>query len=60
MSVAELPFQIDREKIAAFCRAHGIRKSSLFGSASAPGPVRPPAALAAIGWFRANSGLTHA
>jgi predicted nucleotidyltransferase len=32
MSVAELPIQIDREKIAEFCRTHGIRKLSLFGS----------------------------
>jgi len=32
VSVAELPIQLDREKIAAFCRAHGIRKLSLFGS----------------------------
>lgn len=32
MSVAELPIRIDREKIAAFCRARGIRKLSLFGS----------------------------
>ncbi len=32
MSVAELPIQLDREKIAAFCRARGIRKLSLFGS----------------------------
>jgi len=32
MSVAELPIVIDREKIAAFCRARGIRKLSLFGS----------------------------
>ena len=32
MSVAELPIQIDREKIAMFCRARGIRKLSLFGS----------------------------
>jgi predicted nucleotidyltransferase len=32
MTVAELPIQIDREKIAEFCRAHGIRKLSLFGS----------------------------
>src|SRR5580658_2978268 len=32
MSVAELPIQIDREKIEAFCRVHGIRKLSLFGS----------------------------
>ena len=32
MSVAELPIQIDREKIAEFCRRRGIRKLSLFGS----------------------------
>lgn len=32
MSVADLPIQIDQEKIAAFCRARGIRKLSLFGS----------------------------
>jgi predicted nucleotidyltransferase len=32
MSVAELPIQLDREKIAAICRARGIRKLSLFGS----------------------------
>jgi predicted nucleotidyltransferase len=32
MSVAELPIEIDREKIAEFCRACGIRKLSLFGS----------------------------
>jgi len=32
MSVAELPIQIDREKVAEFCRARGIRKLSLFGS----------------------------
>jgi uncharacterized protein len=32
MSVVELPIVIDREKIAAFCRARGIRKLSLFGS----------------------------
>jgi len=32
MSIAELPIQLDREKIAQFCRAHGIRKLSLFGS----------------------------
>ena len=32
MSVAELPIPMDREKIAAFCRARGIRKLSLFGS----------------------------
>ena len=32
MRVAELPIQLDRERIAEFCRAHGIRKLSLFGS----------------------------
>ncbi len=32
MSIAELPIRIDREKVAAFCRARGIRKLSLFGS----------------------------
>lgn len=32
MSVAELPIRVDRERLAAFCRAHGIRKASLFGS----------------------------
>jgi len=32
MSVAQLPIQIHREKIAEFCRARGIRKLSLFGS----------------------------
>jgi predicted nucleotidyltransferase len=32
MTVADLPISIDREKIAAFCRARGIRKLSLFGS----------------------------
>ena len=29
---AALPIQIDRERIADFCRARGIRKLSLFGS----------------------------
>ena len=32
VSITELPIQIDREKIAEFCRARGIRKLSLFGS----------------------------
>jgi predicted nucleotidyltransferase len=32
MSIAELPIQIDRKKIAEFCRARGIRRLSLFGS----------------------------
>ena len=32
VSVAELPIRIDREKLAEFCRARGIRKLSLFGS----------------------------
>ena len=31
-SVTELPINIDREKLAEFCRARGIRKLSLFGS----------------------------
>jgi predicted nucleotidyltransferase len=33
MSVAELPIPIDREKIAEFCRARGIARLELFGSA---------------------------
>jgi hypothetical protein len=32
MSIAELPIRIDRQKLAEFCRARGIRKLSLFGS----------------------------
>jgi uncharacterized protein len=32
MTAAELPIQLDTEKIAAFCRERGIRKLSLFGS----------------------------
>lgn len=32
VSIAELPIKIDREKIAEFCRARGIRKLNLFGS----------------------------
>jgi len=32
MNVAELPLAIDRNKIAAFCRARGIRRLCLFGS----------------------------
>ncbi len=32
MTAAELPIQLDTERIAAFCREHGIRKLSLFGS----------------------------
>ena len=40
MSVAELPIQIDREKIAEFCRARGIRKLSLFGSVLRPEEFR--------------------
>jgi hypothetical protein len=30
--MAELPIKIDRQKIAEFCRARGIRKLCLFGS----------------------------
>jgi len=32
VSIAELPIQIDRERIARFCRERGIRKLCLFGS----------------------------
>jgi hypothetical protein len=32
MNVAELPIQIDQERIAEFCRVRGIRKLSAFGS----------------------------
>ena len=32
MSAAELPIQIDRAKIAEFCRVRGILRLSLFGS----------------------------
>ena len=32
MSIAELPITLEREKIAAFCRARSIRRLSLFGS----------------------------
>jgi predicted nucleotidyltransferase len=32
MSVAELPIQIDHERIARFCRERGICRLSLFGS----------------------------
>lgn len=32
MTRTELPIRIDREKVSAFCRGHGIRKLSLFGS----------------------------
>jgi uncharacterized protein len=32
MNIAQLPIQIDHEKVAEFCRARGIRKLSLFGS----------------------------
>jgi uncharacterized protein len=32
MSVADLPIAYDRQKLAVFCRARGIRKMSLFGS----------------------------
>jgi hypothetical protein len=39
MSVAELPIRIDREKIAEFGRARGIRKLSRFGVAGGPGFV---------------------
>jgi len=32
MTISELPIVIDREKLAAFCRARSIGKLSLFGS----------------------------
>jgi predicted nucleotidyltransferase len=32
MNVAELPIALDRDALAAFCRARGIKKLSLFGS----------------------------
>jgi predicted nucleotidyltransferase len=32
VSVAELPVEIDREKIAAFCRERGTHRLSVFGS----------------------------
>ncbi|MDO8540820.1 MAG: nucleotidyltransferase family protein [Opitutaceae bacterium] len=32
MNVTDLPIAIDRERLAAFCRARGIRKLSVFGS----------------------------
>ncbi|MCZ7636108.1 MAG: nucleotidyltransferase domain-containing protein [Verrucomicrobia bacterium] len=32
MNLAELPIPIDREKVAEFCRARGIRRLSVFGS----------------------------
>jgi uncharacterized protein len=32
MTAAELPIQIDHEKVARFCRKRGIHKLSLFGS----------------------------
>ncbi len=32
MTIAELPVQVDLDEIASFCRAHGIRRLSLFGS----------------------------
>jgi hypothetical protein len=36
MSIAELPIQIDRERLTAYCRAHGVRRLSLFGSVLRP------------------------
>ena len=33
MRIAELPIDVDPEKIAAFCRGRGIQKLSIFGSA---------------------------
>jgi len=67
MTVAELPIKIDREKIAAFCRAKGIRKLSLFGSVLRDDfdPDRSdldvlaefkPGALKGVGWHYSTYG----
>ena len=32
MSIGDLPIAYDRQKLATFCHARGIRKMSLFGS----------------------------
>ena len=32
MSIGELPIKIDRQRVAEFCNARGIRRLSLFGS----------------------------
>jgi hypothetical protein len=32
VSIGDLPIQIDRKRVAEFCRARGIRRLSLFGS----------------------------
>lgn len=32
MTLTELPIIVDRDRIAGFCRARGIRRLSLFGS----------------------------
>jgi predicted nucleotidyltransferase len=32
MTISDLPIAVDRDKLASFCRARGIRKLSLFGS----------------------------
>ena len=61
MSVAELPIHFDRDKLAEFCRARGIRKLSLFGSVLRDDfdPARSdvdvlaefaPGALVGVGW----------
>ncbi len=36
MGVPELPIKIDPDRIARFCREHGIRRLSLFGSVLRP------------------------
>lgn len=36
MATSELPIAIDRGKLAALCRARGVRKLSLFGSVLRP------------------------
>jgi uncharacterized protein len=32
IDTTNLPIKVDKEKLAEFCRTHGIRKLSLFGS----------------------------
>ncbi len=67
MNIQKLPIKIDREKIAEFCRAKGIRKLSLFGSVLRDDfdPDRSdvdvlaefqPGALQGVGWRYATYG----
>ena len=61
MNALDLPIALDDQRIAAFCRARGIRKMSLFGSVLRPDFVPgasdvdvyaefEPGALQGIGW----------